>query len=298
MDSFVDKVAVVTGAGSGMGRELAVQLAAQGAHLALCDLDSASLGETTERCKAQVGPSGPVRVSQSVCDVTDENQLEQFRDRSLAGLETETVNLLFNNAGIGMVESFINGDRDIWEKTFDVCWKGVYLSSRVFVPLVVASDEGHVVNTSSINGFWASLGPSRTHTAYSAAKFAVKGFSEALINEFRVHAPHVGVSVVMPGHIGTGIVANSNAIGTGDPAVAAAPEVAERSAAFRNEAPTSAAAAATTILDGVLAGRWRILVGEDAALLDQMVRDDPEGAYEPEFIERIHNAGMLQTLVG
>ncbi len=297
MQSFVDKVAVVTGAGSGIGRELAIQLASRGAHLALCDLDATGLGETAERCLAQDRPSGPARVSQSVCDVTDEEQLEQFRDRSLAGLETESVNLLFNNAGIGMVESFIHGDRAIWEKTFDVCWQGVYLSSRVFVPLVVASDEGHVVNVSSINGFWASLGPSRTHTSYAAAKFAVKGFSEALIAEFRMHAPHVGVSVVMPGHIGTGISVNSRVIATGDPTVATQPEVAERAAAFRNEAPTSAATAATTILDGVLAGQWRILIGEDAVLLDQMVRDDPEGAYEPEFIDRLHEAGVLRTLV-
>ncbi len=297
MESFEDKVAVVTGAGSGIGRELAIQLASRGAHLALCDLDSSSLVETAERCLAQDRPSGPARVSHSVCDVTDEAQLEQFRDRALTGLGVDSVNLLFNNAGIGMVESFINGDRSLWEKTFDVCWQGVYLSSRVFIPLVVASDEGHVVNVSSINGFWASLGPNRTHTSYAAAKFAVKGFSEALIAEFRVHAPHVGVSVVMPGHIGTGIVANSRMIATGDPAVGALPEVAERAAAFRNEAPTSAAQAASIILDGVLAGQWRILVGDDAQLLDQMVRDDPEAAYEPEFIERIHQAGVLQHLV-
>lgn len=297
VNGFAGTVAVVTGAGSGIGRELALQLAAQGAHLALCDLDPTGLGETTEQCKAQSGPDGPVRVSQSVCDVTDESQLEQFRDRSLAGLETESINLLFNNAGIGLVESFIHGDRAVWEKTFDVCWNGVYLSSRVFVPLLVAAEVGHVVNVSSINGFWASLGPTRTHTSYAAAKFAVKGFSEALITEFRLHAPHVGVSVVMPGHIGTGIVANSTRIGTGDPSIAALPEVAERAAAFRNEAPTSAAQAASTILEGVRAGQWRILVGDDAVLLDQMVRHEPEQAYEPEFVTRLHEAGALATLV-
>ena len=85
-----------------------------------------------------------------------------------------------------------------------MCWGGVYHCSRAFVPLLVASDDAYLVNTSSVNGFWACLGPGIPHTAYSAAKFAVKGFSEALVTDFRVNAPHVKVAVVMPGHIGTG----------------------------------------------------------------------------------------------
>ena len=84
-----------------------------------------------------------------------------------------------------------------------MCWGGVYNGSRAFMPLLVASDEGHIVNTSSVNGFWAALGPGTPHTAYSAAKFAVKGFTEALIIDLRLNAPHVHASVVMPGHIGT-----------------------------------------------------------------------------------------------
>jgi NAD(P)-dependent dehydrogenase (short-subunit alcohol dehydrogenase family) len=110
--------------------------------------------------------------------------------------------MLFNNAGIGGGGSFLVDDRAEWERTFGVCWFGVYYCSRAFMPLLVASDEGYIVNTSSVNGFWASLGPNIAHTAYSAAKFAVKGFSEALINDLRVNAPHVKVAVVMPGHIG------------------------------------------------------------------------------------------------
>ena len=92
---------------------------------------------------------------------------------------------------------------------FAVCWGGVYWGTRAFLPLLAASDEGHLINTSSVNGFWAALGPDRPHTAYSSAKFAVKGFTEALITDLRVHAPHVGVSLVMPGHVGTGIVRSS-----------------------------------------------------------------------------------------
>ena len=90
-----------------------------------------------------------------------------------------------------------------------MCWGGVYGGTRAFMPMLLASDEGHVVNTSSVNGFWASLGPAFPHTAYSAAKFAVKGFTEALITDFRINAPHLKASVVMPGHIGTSIVINS-----------------------------------------------------------------------------------------
>src|SRR5205085_8398952 len=114
-----------------------------------------------------------------------------------------------NNAGIGGGGSFVVDDRAEWDATFAVTWGGVYSCTRVFLPMLLASTEGHVVNTSSVNGFWASLGPNIPNTAYSAAKFAVKGFTEALVTDLRVNAPHISASVVMPGHIGTGIVLNS-----------------------------------------------------------------------------------------
>ena len=136
----------------------------------------------------------------------------RFRDEVRgAQHETDHINLLFNNAGIGGGGSFLLADREEWDRTFGVCWGGVYNCSRAFVPLLVASDAGYLVNTSSVNGFWASLGPGIAHTAYSTAKFAVKGFSEALLEDFRINAPHVKVAVVMPGHIGTDIVLNTAA---------------------------------------------------------------------------------------
>ena len=176
-----------------------------------------------------------------------------------------------------------------------------------------AADEAHLVNTSSINGFWASVGPDTPHTAYSAAKFAVKGFTEALIADFRMNAPHIKVSVVMPGHIGTGIRVNSLKVQTGNDAdemdaaqiaqvrtrlasmgrdVSALSDadiragLAERARRFVTDAPTSAAEAATIILDGVKADRLRILVGPDAQVIDAMVRQDPDHAYEPDFYAR------------
>jgi NAD(P)-dependent dehydrogenase (short-subunit alcohol dehydrogenase family) len=206
----------------------------------------------------------------------------------------------------------ITNSQDEWEKTFNVCWGGVYHCTRAFLPMLQQADAGHIINTSSINGFWASVGPGVSHTAYCAAKFAVKGFTEALITDLRLNAPHIKCSVVMPGHIGTSIVANSRKIHTGNDSdtlttselsqarqriAAAGVDVAnmsdamvqklviERARQFLEEAPTTAVAAATIILDGVKADRWRILVGHDAQRIDELVRQSPEQAYEVDFFE-------------
>ncbi|TMJ46566.1 MAG: SDR family oxidoreductase, partial [Alphaproteobacteria bacterium] len=189
---------------------------------------------------------------------------------------------------------------------------GVYHSTRAFLPMLQRADEGHIVNTSSVNGFWASIGPRIPHTAYCAAKFAVKGFTEALITDLRINAPHIKCSVVMPGHIGTSIRSNSRKIHSGtesdvmDAAEIAQARtriasmgmdvsgmsdediqsmVAERERRFREEAPMTATAAATVILDGVKADRWRILVGGDAQRIDDLVRQSPERAYDVDFFE-------------
>jgi NAD(P)-dependent dehydrogenase (short-subunit alcohol dehydrogenase family) len=104
-------------------------------------------------------------------------------------------------------------ERSEWERTFNICWFGVYYCTRAFLPMMLKADKGHIVNTSSVNGFWASIGPSVPHTAYCAAKFAVKGFTEALMTDLRLNAPHIKCSVVMPGHIGTDIVVNATSVG-------------------------------------------------------------------------------------
>ena len=128
-------------------------------------------------------------ISTFVADVSDEAQLVAFRDHVAATHATDHLDLLFNNAGIGGGGSFVNDPRDEWEQVFGVCWGGVYLGTRTFLPMLLASEAGHVVNTSSVNGFWATLGRTTPHTAYSAAKFAVKGFTEALITDFRAERP-------------------------------------------------------------------------------------------------------------
>jgi NAD(P)-dependent dehydrogenase (short-subunit alcohol dehydrogenase family) len=206
--------------------------------------------------------------------------VRRFRDEALAAhgvgqRDASHVDLVFSNAGIGGGGSFINDPREMWERVFAVDFWGTYHCARVFLPLLMNSAEGVLVNTSSVNGFWASLGAGVPHTAYSSAKFAVKGFSEALIEDLRMNAPHVRVVVVMPGHIATNIVANS-LIAFGVPES----DAMEANKGFHDAAPLSAAGAASVILDAVRSGAWRVLVGEDAHRLDRVVRAYPEDAYD------------------
>jgi NAD(P)-dependent dehydrogenase (short-subunit alcohol dehydrogenase family) len=210
------------------------------------------------------------------------------------------------------VSAHVTESRENWERTFAIDWWGVYYCTRAFLPLLIASGDGVLVNTSSVNGLWASLGPGMPNNAYSAAKFAVRGFTEALIEDLRTNAPQVRVAVVMPGHVGTDIVANSfRARGLPAPEymsdaqveelipgsaqaklikVGLLPEgatagdlrkfLAQMSADFRDKAMLTAAAAAAIILDEVRSGAWRILVGEDAKRIDAALRARPEAAYD------------------
>ncbi|MDA0788867.1 MAG: SDR family NAD(P)-dependent oxidoreductase [Proteobacteria bacterium] len=316
MEDFSGKIAVVTGGGTGMGRELVRQLVAQGCHVATCDIIAPNLDRTIELCREQA-PQG-VRVTGHICDVAAEDQVERLQQEVATEHETEHINLLFNNAGIGGGGSFVDATREEWERTFNICWNGVYYFCRTFLPMLLASTEGHIVNTSSVNGFRASLGGNIPHTAYSAAKFAVKGFTEALINDFRFNAPHLKASVVMPGGVGTDIAINSSRIlGHGAPKDWTNEEIeamrarwirmgahrdslridermlemtndeirqamTEREENYRNIGITPAQAA-TIILDGVKQGHWRILVGKDAEALDRAVRKDPLHAYDLDF---------------
>src|SRR5262249_19609688 len=207
MKDFAGKTAVITGGGTGMGRELAKQLVAEGCNVAMCDVSAENMAETKRLCQAGA-PQG-TKVTTHLADVSIEDQILKFRDAVAREQDIDHIHLLFNNAGIGGGPSFVTSPREEWEKTFDVCWYGVYYSTRAFFPMLMKAREAHIVNTSSVNGFWASLGPTRAHTAYPAAKFAVKGFTEGLINDLRLNAPHIKCSVVMPGHIGTSIFENT-----------------------------------------------------------------------------------------
>jgi NAD(P)-dependent dehydrogenase (short-subunit alcohol dehydrogenase family) len=311
MKDFAGRIAVVTGGGTGMGRELARQLVAEGCNVAMCDVSETAMAETRRLCEANTLPQG-LRVTTHVADVSIEDQLKRFRDEIIQQQATDKIHLLFNNAGIGGGGSLFTNSREQWERTFNICWGGVYLGVRTFLPLLMNAGEGHIINTSSVNGFWASLGPTVPHTAYSAAKFAVKGFTEALISDLRLNAPHIKCSVVMPGHIGTSIASNTRKVLTGTESdrlsseeVARARQrlaaagvdvggmsdediqawVTERARSFLEDAPMTAAQAAKIILDGVKAERWRILVGDDAQKLDSRVRQAPERAYDADFFQ-------------
>jgi NAD(P)-dependent dehydrogenase (short-subunit alcohol dehydrogenase family) len=318
MRDFARKIAVVTGGGSGMGRELVRQLATEGCHVATCDVAEDDLAESKALAEESAPPG--TNVSTFVADVADEAAVLAFRDDVRTAHDSEHINLLFNNAGIGGGGSFVRDSREEWDKTFAVCWGGVYTCLRAFLPMLLASTEGHVVNTSSVNGFWASLGPNLPHTAYSSAKFAVKGLTEALITDFRINAPHLRASVVMPGHVGTSIVFNSGRylgrdlkdlsdeqvaevrqrLERTDASVAGASDedirqgVVAQAELFREVAPLSAADAVGIILKGVRNNEWRILVGPDAYLLDEMVRAEPESAYEPAFVERLQGDSLFR----
>ncbi|MEE8398260.1 MAG: SDR family NAD(P)-dependent oxidoreductase [Desulfobacterales bacterium] len=307
MKDFGGKIAVVTGGGTGMGRELARKLVAEGCHVATCDIIEENLAETLALCKAEA-PEG-VLVTAHSCDVADEEQVLKLRDAVKNQHHTSHINLLFNNAGIGGGGSFVGSTREEWERTFNICWNGVYYFTRAFLPMLLESTEGHIINTSSVNGFRASLGGNIPHTAYSAAKFAVKGFTEALINDFRFNAPHLKASIVMPGHVGSEIATNTGKVlghtqpkdmsdeqvdmvrdrwkrmGTEPPEmdndqVRAAMQ--QQQDSFRDGGLTPAQAA-DIILHGVRENHWRILVGKDAEALDRAVRKSPLNTYDLDF---------------
>jgi NAD(P)-dependent dehydrogenase (short-subunit alcohol dehydrogenase family) len=310
MQDVRGKLAVVTGAGSGIGRELALQLVRAGANVAFCDLFEDSLAETKAACE-EAAPEA--RVSAHLCDVAHEWQVIAFRDAVLAAHSTDHVDLLFNNAGVSGGGSFVHDSRQGWDRTFGVCWFGVYYNTRAFLPLLIKSQEACLINVSSINGVVA-IDTNGPHTAYSTAKFAVKGFTESLVTDLRLNAPHVRVVLVMPGHIGTSIVMNTlRSQGVKQPKDMTAPELAglrawmtvrkiphdtltddqvrelmqKRFESFKDLAPLTAAQAAEQILEAVKQKKWRLLVGDDAIFLDKAARENPEELYDPAFLEQL-----------
>ena len=263
-DGFDGRVAVVTGGASGIGRELVLRLAGLGAHVAVCDIDAAALDTAVAKART-TNPS--VRVSAHPLDVSDGEAVARLA-AEVADLHGQAVHLLFNNAGVVGGGSFVAGDQDEWEHTFSVAWHGVYHCTRAFLPMLLAADQGAVVNTASVNALWASLGTGTPHTAYSAAKFTIRGFTEALIEDFRANAPHLSAVLVLPGHVRTSMPS---------------PPRSWRKALgglFSDYEPVSAADAAAAVVDALRAGHWRVVIGQDAEAVDERVRADPWTAYE------------------
>jgi NAD(P)-dependent dehydrogenase (short-subunit alcohol dehydrogenase family) len=325
VDSFTGKLAAVTGGGSGIGRELARQLAAQGCSVAACDLNPDTIAVTAATAWAAAPPG--VKVTGHACDVSDEAQVQRFRDELLEEHASDHVDLVFSNAGISGGGSFVKDSRQEWERTFAINWWGVYFCARTFLPLLIASGDGVLVNTSSAAGFWATAGAGAPITAYSTSEFAIKGFSEALVEDLRSNAPQVRVVVVMPGVVNTGIYENSRrALGLpaweqlsdaqllellpddtratliamgllaeGFSADDLRHVIAQKKPELQDKGFT-AAQAATIILDGVRSGAWRILVGAEAKMLDEQVRANPEAPFNYENYAEMYGPLIAQAL--
>lgn len=258
--SFVGKVAVVTGAGSGIGRALALNLAGRGARVAVSDIDTAGLTETARLCEAN-----GAEVMYDQLDVTARENVEAYAGqvRSRFG----AVHQIYNNAGIacyGEVER--TSYKDI-ERVLDVNFWGVVNGTKAFLPHLIESGDGHIVNVSSLFGLVAFPGQS----AYTASKFAVRGFTEALAQEMALAKHPVRVSCVHPGGIKTAVARNATVVEGADPASFAA--------GFENKlALHSPEMAAETIVEGVRRRRSRIVIGAEAKALDWFARLTPIGA--------------------
>jgi NAD(P)-dependent dehydrogenase (short-subunit alcohol dehydrogenase family) len=254
MDGFADKVAVVTGAGSGIGRALTVELARSSARLAISDVDAEGLAKT-ERLIRKIGAD--VRTDR--LDVTERAAFLAYADT--VNEHFGKVNQVYNIAGIAFLGDVeVSQFKDI-ERVMDVDYWGVVNGTKAFLPHLIASGDGHVINMSSMFGLYGVPG----QAAYNSAKFAVRGFTEALRQEMLVAGHPVRVVCVHPGGIKTAIARNAGAVPGRD--AAALGEFFDK-----RLAKTSAERAARTILDGAERGRARVLVGPDARVLDLLIR--------------------------
>jgi NADP-dependent 3-hydroxy acid dehydrogenase YdfG len=254
MGRFAGKVAVVTGAGSGIGQALAVELARSGASVAISDVNTEGLAQTEQQLKA-IGAT--VKVDR--LDVTEREAFLAYADA--VNEHFGKVNQIYNNAGIAFTGDIeVSQFKDI-ERVMDVDFWGVVNGTKAFLPHLIASGDGHVINVSSVFGLFAV--PSQG--AYNAAKFAVRGFTEALRQEMFVAGHPVKVTTVHPGGIKTGIARNATAVEGLD--------AAELAKVFdKRMATTSPEKAARVILEAVRKNKARVLVGTDAKVLDALVR--------------------------
>lgn len=247
-----DRVAVVTGAGSGIGRALAHRLAALGAEVALSDVDGEAAGRTLEKCR-EYGARG----SAYTLDVADRDAV--YDHARQVGEDFGRVNVVINNAGMALKAAVREMTDEQLHHLMDVNFWGVAHGSRAFLPLLASSGDGHLVNVSSVFGFVGIP----TQSAYNASKFAVRGFTESLRQEMLLEGEPVRVSCVHPGGVRTNIARNARGIG---------PEDASVIGTFEKALRTTPESAARTVVRGIERNRARILIGPDAYAIDALPR--------------------------
>ncbi|MBN9795997.1 SDR family NAD(P)-dependent oxidoreductase [Pseudonocardia alni] len=258
MKSFTGRTAAITGAGSGIGRALALRLAGDGCHLALADRDAAGLAETA----ALAGPQ--VRVTTAELDVSDEKAVYGWADAVVA--DHGAVHMIVNNAGVALSGTTGALSLEDYRWIMDINFWGVVYGTKAFLPHMETAGTGHVVNLSSIFGVAAQP----LMSGYNASKYAVRGFTESLRQDLELTGSPVSATCVHPGGIRTNIakaarVDDSVAAATGRPA-------ADATAEFERMLTTTPDRAAKTILDGVQRNQRRVLIGPDAWAIDSMVR--------------------------
>jgi butyryl-CoA dehydrogenase len=255
---FDGRVAAITGAGSGIGRALAVDLAGRGAHLALSDIDAVGLAETVVLCEGS-----PVKVTSHRVDVADRAAVYEWADTVVE--EHGKANLVFNNAGVALGATIEAMSYEDFEWLMGINFWGVVHGTKAFLPHLKASGEGHIVNLSSVFGLISI--PSQS--AYNAAKFGVRGFTDALRIELDAERCGVSCTTVHPGGIKTNIARSAR---MDDSVLGMAGSAAAAHADFDKIAMTSPAKAASQILAAVERDRRRALIGPDAKVIDLISR--------------------------
>jgi NAD(P)-dependent dehydrogenase (short-subunit alcohol dehydrogenase family) len=258
MKDFKNKVAAITGAGSGMGRELAVQLAERGCHVAISDVNEQGLAETAELARRH-----GVKVTTAKVDVASKDAVYAWAEQ--VARDHGKVNLIFNNAGVALGATVEGMKYEDFNWLFNINFWGVVYGTKAFLPYLKAAGEGHIINTSSVFGLMGV--PSQS--AYNAAKFGVRGFTESLRQELDMMNCGVSATSVHPGGIKTNIARaarQDTSVGTlGFDEKAAAAD-------FEKNFITTAADAARTIIKAVEKNKRRVLVGPDAYIVDWIVR--------------------------
>jgi short-subunit dehydrogenase len=256
MKTLADKVAVVTGAASGIGRALATNLAAKGCHLAISDINKEGLQET-----ANLTSNRDVKVTTHVVDVASRDQVYQYADEVMS--QHSRVNVVINNAGVAVADSIEGVSYEDFEWIVNINFWGVVYGTKAFLPYLRKESEGHIVNISSING----IVPVPHNGPYCATKFAVKGFTEALSQELK--GTSVSVTVVHPGGIETDIVRNARFRSY----VVPGKTHNDLNKMFDEKfVKTTANSAAQTIISGIERNKQRVLIGGDAKFMDGMAR--------------------------